>query len=323
MAIETTNNQSAQTGKIPLPVLDMKEFKSENDLAELVIEKLKVAGVCVLRNSASPEEVRKISHEMTPYLKDRWDFFAFEDRFTMSPGLLTLSETYSQYLDRHVVWQKVCNYFLTHTYGPYWAGENQYTTRTNPQISFSTGLRLGPGTSVQHLHRDDAGHHGWNQAAKEHTVGRDVTVGLFTACTEATRANGTTKVLPGSHLWDYSIAPPASDSNELVDVVMDPGDCYLMLGGVYHGHGANTTEEYRLITTTTCTTSLHSQRENQFLAHDVEKVRALPLRIQRLMGYNISESYSGYVHLKDPLRVIGGEDAKYNDAPCHVFEQVY
>lgn len=71
---------------------------------------------------------------------------------------------------------------------------------------------------------------------------------FFVAGTRTRQENGATRIIPGSHLWDYSIPPPAADDTTIRCAELEPGDAFMMLGGCYHGAGANVTkDEERLV----------------------------------------------------------------------------
>jgi len=52
------------------------------------------------------------------------------------------------------------------------------------------------------------------------------------------------------------------------------------------------------------TRGLFKQEENQYLTHDAETIKRLPLSIQRFMGWGISDPWKGYVELQDPILVL-------------------
>lgn len=102
---------------------------------------------------------------------------------------------------------------------------------------------------------------------------------LFVAGKKCTRQNGATRVVPGSHLWDYRAPPPvypegdsnpsSGDLDKFFHAEMAPGDAFMMLGGTYHGAGANTTaNEERLVYAAFATRGYLRQEENQYLAND-------------------------------------------------------
>jgi ectoine hydroxylase-related dioxygenase (phytanoyl-CoA dioxygenase family) len=66
-------------------------------------------------------------------------------------------------------------------------------------------------------------------------------MGQIIAGTRVTKENGGTEVLPGSHLWPGDERNP--NGYPLAYVSMEPGSAFFFLGSVYHGGGANTTED--------------------------------------------------------------------------------
>ncbi|KAJ5701352.1 phytanoyl- dioxygenase family protein [Penicillium malachiteum] len=93
---------------------------------------------------------------------------------------------------------------------------------SQPQLSNTICFSIGPGAANQTLHRDDDVHHHHLKSADKHEIGRDVGVGLFVAGKQATKSNGATRFIPGSHLWDYSKGPPHEE--QTVYAEMQPGD---------------------------------------------------------------------------------------------------
>lgn len=62
---------------------------------------------------------------------------------------------------------------------------------------------------------------------------------------------------------------------------MSPGDAFMMLGGTYHGAGANTTvNEERLVYVALATRRYLRQEEIQYLANDLEKIKELSIALQ-------------------------------------------
>ena len=158
------------------------------------------------------------------------------------------------------------------------------------------------------LHRDDVVHHTWPPAASTHTFGRDNGIGFFVAGKRSTRANGATRFVPGSHLWDYSIPPPLEgpdSSHPSCQPELNPGDALMMFSGCYHGASANSTvDEERLVYSTFTTRGYLRQEENQYLACDREMVMQLPMHLRRFMGYSLSRPFMGWVEMDDPIKVI-------------------
>lgn len=127
-------------------------------------------------------------------------------------------------------------------------GDKSRTSTSPPQLSTTVTFSVRPGTKAQSLHRDDDIYHTYHPEVREHHSGRDAMVCLFVAGTKTKKANGATRIIPGSHLWDYSRPPPPRDDGSIECAELEPGDAFMMLGGCFHGAGANTTvDEERLI----------------------------------------------------------------------------
>jgi len=148
-------------------------------------------------------------------------------------------------------------------------------------------------------------HQGYNTEAKEYSLGRDRCLTFFVASHRTHRGNGATRILPGSHLWDYNRPALPADDASIVDAEINRGDVLIFLGSVIHGGGANTTEsEHRRVLTCGVSCSYLRQPENQYLANEVENIRRLPIAIQKFVGYSPYPPNLGLVNWDDPLRVI-------------------
>jgi len=139
----------------------------------------------------------------------------------------------------------------------------------------------------------------------EYSLGRDRCLTFFTASHRTHRGNGATRIVPGSHLWNYRLPPPPADDTSIVDTEINRGDALIILGSVIHGGGANTTEsEQRLVFTCGASCSYLRQPENQYLANQTDKITRLPVEIQKFIGYSPFPPGMGLVNWDDPLHVI-------------------
>lgn len=146
---------------------------------------------------------------------------------------------------------------------------------------------------------------------------------LFVAGKKCTKRNGATRIVPGSHLWDYKVPPPVypetssnssqvsnADAEKFSHAEMEPGDAFMMLGGAYHGAGANTTaNEERLVYAAFATRGYLRQEENQYLANDLDKIKELPISLQRFAGFGASKPYMGWVEMDEPVKLMNGDAA--------------
>jgi ectoine hydroxylase-related dioxygenase (phytanoyl-CoA dioxygenase family) len=99
---------------------------------------------------------------------------------------------------------------------------------------------------------------------------------------KTTRENGATVAIPGGHLWGAERAPQVE---EMVCVEMEVGECFVLLGSLYHGGGTNSTSDVRRI--------LHGlffprghyrQEENIYIANRPEDVLSWSVEAQKLLG---------------------------------------
>ncbi|KAF7171817.1 hypothetical protein CNMCM6106_006166 [Aspergillus hiratsukae] len=308
MTVDKPSNPPVQ-----LPDVNAAAYSSDDAVARDVIEGIKLAGACIVRNVYSKDVIEQLRQEVRPYITESGKLTYFQENVATVPGLAGKSPTYATEVLGNPLWKQVREYFLTYEHGPYWIGDMQKTHKTTVQLGSATCLELRPGAEAQGLHRDDLVHQGWNSEAAEYSLGRDRSLTFFAACNRTHRANGATRILPGSHLWDYS-RPPPSDGSGVVDAELDVGDILIILGSVYHGGGANTTtDERRMVVTCGVTCSYLRQEENQYLANDVERIRRLPLDIQRFIGYSPYPPGAGLVNWADPLRIINPDAGDFQD----------
>jgi ectoine hydroxylase-related dioxygenase (phytanoyl-CoA dioxygenase family) len=124
------------------------------------------------------------------------------------------------------------------------------------------------------------------------------------ALCDFTEANGATRLIPGSHRWHPDRRP---DEREVVQATMPAGSMFVYLGGLVHGGGANTTDHPRPGLILEYVVSWLRPQETQLVAVPPEVVRALPERLQELLGYNVYPPFLGYVDGRHPRRVLDGD----------------
>ena len=162
------------------------------------------------------------------------------------------------------------------------------------QLSAPTGIHIGPGEKAQVLHRDE----GIYPLPRDF---KNVVVNSMWALDDFTEANGATRYIPGSHLWNDRV-PVAED--EVRQAVMPAGSVLFYFGKLVHGGGANRTNTPRLGVILEYVSAWLRPQENHILAVPRETVAALPERLQELLGYNIYPPFVGYVDGRHPKRYI-------------------
>lgn len=156
------------------------------------------------------------------------------------------------------------------------------------QVNVSTLFNTLPGETKQFLHHDD----GQWPIPRPHP---SFQCNLLIAFDEFTIENGATHVVPFSHTW----ARPLDQTVDSIQVTMKPGSALLWEGGLWHGGGANTTDD--------------QERMGLFISHLIgylrpsdlqlvsvprEIARTLPEPLQRLLGYY---RFGNGVDGRDPL----------------------
>jgi ectoine hydroxylase-related dioxygenase (phytanoyl-CoA dioxygenase family) len=114
--------------------------------------------------------------------------------------------------------------------------------------------------------------------------------------------NGATVVLPGSHRWDADRRPTGQDLQ--ISVVMPPGSCVFFIGTLWHGGGANLSDQSRLaVTAQYCEPWLRPQ-EAFTLSAARETVQVVSEDLRRMLGYSIHPPFVGMVNGMHPKRLL-------------------
>ena len=97
---------------------------------------------------------------------------------------------------------------------------------------------IGPHETPQPMHRDDTLY------PFTHPSERHSHCTAFWALSDFSEANGATRMVPGSHLWDDEREPSDAES---VQAVMPKGSVCVFVGAIYHGGSRNVTpDEWRV-----------------------------------------------------------------------------
>ena len=162
---------------------------------------------------------------------------------------------------------------------------------------FNTGqlIEIGPGESDQRLHRDE---NVWRHLPAPKP---QLEVEALFALGDFTAANGATRVAPGSHRWPADREATPAD---IVQAEMKAGSALFYLGSTLHGGGANrTSDERRRGLFVGYVLGWLRTEENMFLSVPLEAVRAMPLRIQELLGYKAQRAM-GVVDVGSPMALL-------------------
>lgn len=165
---------------------------------------------------------------------------------------------------------------------------------TSFQVHLTQVIAIGPGSAAQQIHRDQ-----WAFDFFTFPAGYEVQCNTLWAMSHFTEANGATRVVPGSNHAADKLTYKLSDT---VPAEMAKGSVLIYTGSVYHGGGANRSNETRYAINLTYNRSWLRQEENQYLSVPHDVATQLPVELLRLMGYSLGAYALGYVDdVRDPL----------------------
>lgn len=164
------------------------------------------------------------------------------------------------------------------------------------RASSLTSIAIGPGERAQSLHYD----------AQVYPLPRpepQVVVNSMWALSPFTEANGATRLVPGSHTWPTGQRPqPDAGQVPTMAAEMERGSVLIYLGSLWHGGGANTTDEVRIGLNLEYAAGWVRQQENQYLVLPPDRTAGVPDDVLEVLGYGTTPPFLGYVDARDPLR---------------------
>jgi len=257
---------------------------------EEVAAALAAEGCAIVERAAAPALLDQARAELKPWLEatpvGQDDFSGRRTRRT--GGLIARSETCRDLVMYPLVLDAVGK-VLHHV--------------TTFQLHLTQVIAIGPDESAQTIHRDQ-----WAFDFFPFPADYDVQCNTIWAMTDFTEANGATRVVPGSHKWEDRLELTAEQT---VPAEMPAGSILFYTGKIYHGGGANRSQQTRVGLNITYAVSWVRQEENQYLAVPHDIARTLPEPLLRMMGYARGAYALGYVDdSRDPLDVLLGRKSE-------------
>ena len=167
------------------------------------------------------------------------------------------------------------------------------------QLHLTQVISIGPDSPGQSIHRDQ-----WAFDFFEFPSDYDVQCNTIWALTDFTEENGATRLMPGSQHLPNSFEHTV---DETIPAEMSKGSCLLYTGKVYHGGGANRSDQTRMGLNITYDVGWLRQEENQYLSVPHDVAVELPDDLLRLMGYRIGAYALGYIDdVRDPIEALRG-----------------
>lgn len=171
-------------------------------------------------------------------------------------------------------------------------------------VSSLSSISIGPGESEQPIHADDQ----LIPLPKPHVP---TVCNSMWALTDFTEANGATRVIPGSHLAERS--PRFGTSYDSIAAEMSAGSVLVWHGSLWHGGGANRTDQRRVGIAMNYCAGWIRQQENQQLGIPVATARTFSPRLRDLCGYGVYSGLIGHIDRRPPADVVLGAGADRDD----------
>ena len=167
-------------------------------------------------------------------------------------------------------------------------------------VSSLSSIAICPGELAQPIHADDQ----LIPIPKPHPP---TVCNTMWALTDFTEANGATRLIPGTHLSDTN--PDFTTTYETVAAEMPKGSVLVWHGSLWHGGGANSTDERRYGIAMNYCAGYIRQQENQQLGLPADLVRTFSPRLQTLVGYGIYNGLMGHIDKQSPASLLGSAPA--------------
>ena len=167
-------------------------------------------------------------------------------------------------------------------------------------VSSLSSIVICPGETAQPIHADDQ----LIPIPKPHPP---TVCNTMWALTDFTEANGATRLVPGSHLADRS--PDYGRDYESIPAEMPAGSVLVWHGSLWHGGGANRSDDRRYGVAMNYCAGYIRQQENQQLGIPPALVARMPERLRQLVGYGIYTGLIGHIDKQPPDALLMGESA--------------
>lgn len=245
--------------------------------AEEIVRQVRAEGGVVFRQFLDAEQVASINREIEPAMHAIHagsisdvqlvrDFHG--DQTKRLTNIMSMSPTFRSAVLDDDLYHELGEAMFREESGDWWL--------TSAQV-----IEIGPGNSAQPLHRDLGNFPPYVRMGPD---GPEAIANLLIALNEFTDDNGATRVIPGSNRdADFR---DRGDPARTVPAIMQPGDAIYFSGKLLHGGGANVTADRRrrALTVATQPCFLTPEEAYPFLV-DIELVRTLPTRVQKLIGF--------------------------------------
>ncbi|EXM17067.1 hypothetical protein RAB80_009071 [Fusarium oxysporum f. sp. vasinfectum] len=271
---------------------------------EEIVSVIRRDGGIIIKGFITPDETDRIQAEADPHYQKvgKYEGTLFPPTDPPLSGFAGKSPTFAHKAINHPVYREASKLLLKEESYPFRDGK-RYKCVSNPVLAVSEAFSRGR-SKAQPLHRDDMAQH------FDHVEGSGESslLGLLVAGTKCTFENGATQVIVGSHLWPEAAISGPADRSMCSTAEMEKGDAVMIIGSVWHGAGANITDERRNIFSCHMVRGSYRADENQYLAIPLEVIKDYDPEVQSLLGYSVSHPNCGHVDMKDPIVMLGSNE---------------
>lgn len=164
-------------------------------------------------------------------------------------------------------------------------------------ISSLSSIAIDPGETAQPIHADDQ----VIPLAKPHAP---IVCNTMWAFTDFTEPNGATRIIPGSHREQN---PDLFASYDTIPAEMTAGSVLVWHGSLWHGGGANVSDERRVGVAMNYCAGFIRQQENQQLGIPRDVARGFAPRLRELVGYGVYSGLIGHIDKRNPAILLDPE----------------
>lgn len=277
--------------------LELPRFKRQDQLVAMA-EALSATGVVIIEDAAPAPLLKRVLDELDPW---------FERAFTgVGPFLGRRTKRFSGvFAKARSTAMLAADELVVSLAETVLKGDNPNFPRCDAiQLNLTQAVGIGPGEPAQVLHRDET----------MYPFERDfeVMVNVMWALDPWDPDMGATRFAPASMAWPRTRVP---EPHEVVIAAAPVGAAIVWLGSTIHGGGANRTERLRRGLAFSYSLGWLGQSERLLLSTPPELARALPERLQRLIGYQLHKPNLGWIEERDPIEWLRGEITEL--APAH------
>jgi len=166
-------------------------------------------------------------------------------------------------------------------------------------VSSLSSIAIGPDEAAQILHADD-------QLIPLPRPHPPIVCNTMWAITDFTDENGATRLVPGTHRSPD--IPDLGTTYETIPAEMARGSVLVWVGSLWHGGGANKTDQRRVGIAMNYCAGYIRQQENQQLGIPAAMAKQFPRRLQELIGYSVYNGLIGHIDKQHPGSVVFGSD---------------